>query len=206
MTRAEVFLDCAEVYAGLVRLVRDEDWGRPALGVWDVRGLVGHTTRALATVVEYLDRPEPEPVDVLTAAQYFHSFRTSADRAAANKAVAARGVAAGDELGEAPVERVDALVADVRAALDGEPGGRLVATRFGALRLEEYLRTRTFELVVHGLDLLRTLGAPPDPLPAAALADALDLATQTAALSGQGPVVLSALTGRTELPAGFSVV
>ncbi|WP_324652015.1 maleylpyruvate isomerase N-terminal domain-containing protein [Georgenia sp. H159] len=206
MTRAETFLDCAQAYAGLVRLVRDEDWDRPALGVWDVRALVGHTTRALTTVVEYLDQPAPDAADVLSAADYFHRFLTSPDRAGANEAVAARGVAAGAELGSDPAAYVGALVVDVRTALGQVPSGRLVTTRFGPLRLEEYLRTRTFELVVHGLDLLRAIGASADLLPPAALAEALELAAQTAARSGHAAVVLSALTGRTELPAGFAVV
>lgn len=83
---------------------------------------------------------------------------------------------------------------------------RLVETRFGQLRLDEYLRTRTFELVVHGSDLLRVLDVRGDLLPGPAVAGALELATQTAVASGRGPLVLAALTGRESLPPGFAVL
>lgn len=43
-------------------------------------------------------------------------------------------------------------------------------------------------------------------LPAAVLAEALDIATRTAIATGHGEAVLLALTGRAELPPSFSVV
>jgi len=59
-----------------------ERWDRPGLGDWDVRALVGHTSRALLTVESYLARPAAA-VEIETAAEYFR---------------AARPVAAGDEV------------------------------------------------------------------------------------------------------------
>ncbi|MBD8061220.1 maleylpyruvate isomerase N-terminal domain-containing protein [Oceanitalea stevensii] len=206
MDQVTLYLDTARAYTRLVALVRPEDWQRPALGVWDVRALVGHTTRALTTVVDYLAVPEPEEgADVLTAPEYFAAFAASPDKAAADDAVAARGHAAGVELGHDPAARTVELTGEVARALDGLPVQRLVATRFGHLRLEEYLRTRTFELVVHGLDLTRALDLP-GVLPSPAVAGALELATQTAVASGHGPQVLAALTGRAPLPPGFGVL
>lgn len=206
MSETELYLRSARAYIDVVRAVGDDDWSRPALGEWDVRDLVGHTTRALTTVVEYLATPEPAAGDVITAPEYYIRFATSADRAAADRAVAERGRLAGADLGDDPVSRVSSLVDEAERALAGVAGGRLVATRFGSLRLEEYLRTRTFELVVHGLDLTRALGAPAALVPPAGVAAALELAVQTAALSETGPQVLAALTGRGGLPPGFSVL
>ena len=73
------------------------------------------------------------------------------------------------------------------------------------MHLEQYLVTRIFELVVHGLDIGAATGRPYAP-PAPALADALGLAVNVAVLRGRGADLLLALTGRRALPAGFSTV
>lgn len=207
MDQVTLYLDTARAYTEVVRLVGPDDWERPALGVWDVRALVGHTTRALTTVVEYLAAPEPaETADVLTAPQYLATFAASPDKAGADDAVAARGRAAGLELGTDPALRTAELAEEAARALSGVRVQRLVETRFGHLRLEEYLRTRTFELVVHGLDLARALDLRDDLLPAGAVTAALGLATETAVASGHAPRVLAALTGRAPLPPGFAIL
>ena len=43
-------------------------WTRPGLGDWDVRALVGHTSRALLTVEEYAARPATDVVATSAAA------------------------------------------------------------------------------------------------------------------------------------------
>ena len=45
-------------------------WDGPGLGEWTVRDLVGHTSRSLVTVIDYLARPVAEEV-VLSASAYF---------------------------------------------------------------------------------------------------------------------------------------
>ena len=74
------------------------------------------------------------------------------------------------------------------------------------MRLRQYLPTRTFELVVHGLDIARAAGLPNPGYSAGLLTAVLELAAAAAVLGGRGPELLLALTGRTGLPAGFSVV
>jgi hypothetical protein len=81
----------------------------------------------------------------------------------------------------------------------------VVATPIGGMRVRDWLPTRTFELAVHGLDLAAASGLD-FPLSPAVLAEAAAMATATAAATGDGAVVLRALTGRTGLPPGFSVV
>ena len=80
-----------------------------------------------------------------------------------------------------------------------------MASAAGGIRLSEWLRTRTFELAVHTLDIATALGRPAE-LPSAVVAYAVTLAAQVATAVGRGEDVLLALTGRGHLPNGFSVV
>jgi hypothetical protein len=73
------------------------------------------------------------------------------------------------------------------------------------MRLADYLPTRTFELAVHTADLATALGAPLD-LPATAAAQALRLVADLAVSEGRAGALLLAATGRSGLPAGFSVL
>ena len=75
----------------------------------------------------------------------------------------------------------------------------------GGIRLSAYLPTRVFELVVHGLDICRAVGREDAP-PLAAQRLALGLAGDLAAARGLGPELLLALTGRSALPHGFTVL
>ncbi len=79
------FTDAAEWFVATTALVGDR-WDRPGLGEWDVRALVGHTSRSLLTVETYLARPAAAVV-VASATDYFRATRA----AAADPAVAARG-------------------------------------------------------------------------------------------------------------------
>ena len=54
----------------LVALVPTERFDDPGLGEWTLRELIGHTSRALSTVVGYLAQPEPGELTVQTASDY----------------------------------------------------------------------------------------------------------------------------------------
>ena len=173
----------------------------PGLGDWDLRALVGHTSRALLTVQTYLDRPAAV-AEVESAAEYVvKAVGVSTDPGA----VLDRGRAAGAALGDDPAAFVRTLGADVVAKVAGFDLDYVLETIAGAMRLGDYLPTRTFELVVHGLDVARATGTDP-AYPDEVLADAASLAAQVAVRTGRGPDLLLALTGRAPLPAGFSVV
>src|SRR5207244_8819785 len=94
------FTDAAEWFIRTAALVGDR-WNRPGLGEWDVRALVGHTSRSLLTVETYLARPAAA-VEVASAADYFRAIRA----AAADPAAAARGRAAAAALGADPAAAV----------------------------------------------------------------------------------------------------
>ena len=193
------FADAARWFVRTAALVGDR-WSRPGLGEWDVRALVGHTSRSLLTVEAYLARPAAT-VEVGSASDYFHATRA----AAADPAVAARGRDAGSALGNDPAAAVAEIAARVLPLVETRDGTELVTTIAGGMRLEDYLPTRTFELVVHTADLATALGAPLD-VPATAAAQALGLVADLAVSDGLAGPVLLAVTGRAGLPAGFSVL
>lgn len=200
-TRA-TFTLAADAFAGQVAAIPADAWTGPGLGDWDLRALVGHASRSLVTVLTYLPRTT-EVAAVTSVPQYYEAAVTM--MAADPAAVTERGRQAGTALGDDPVDAVRDLVEQCRAALDDTPGDPVIQTIVGGMRLEQYLVTRIFELVVHGLDIGAATGRPYRP-PAQALADALGLAVDVALLRDRGADVLLALTGRRALPAGFSVV
>ena len=196
------FLDAAAVVADLVDGIPATAWDGPGLGVWDLRALVGHTSRSLITVVEYLGRPAATEEVATSEAYYVAVARLiGADPAA----VVERGVAAGAALGDDPAAAFRAGLADATAALEHAADDDLLTTLAGGMRLAAYLPTRTFELAVHGADIAAATGIPV-VFPASVLAESAALAARVAVVLGHGPVVLAALTGRSGLPPGFSVV
>jgi uncharacterized protein (TIGR03083 family) len=193
------FADAAGWFVRTTALVGDR-WAEPGLGEWDVRALVGHTSRSLLTVEAYLARPA-ETAEVPSAAGYFRATRAMA----ADPAVAARGRDAGNALGEDPAAAVAEIAGRVVPLVDGRDGGTLLTTIAGGMRLADYLPTRTFELVVHTSDLARALDAPTE-VPASAAAQALQLVTELAVSEGRAGPLLLAATGRSGLPPGWSVL
>jgi uncharacterized protein (TIGR03083 family) len=202
VTNTALFLSSATALVNLLGEIRDEQWSEPGLGSWTVRSLAGHTARAILTVENYLLQEEPGDVTIATAEAYYSTaYLTFTDDAA----VAARGVEAGEWLGENPVAQVSAALVRATAAIESQPSNRIVSIGGMGIRLPEYLRTRVFELVVHTIDLSRATGLP-HTLPESAVEDAVTLAAAVASRRGSGEEVLLALTGRQQLPEGFSVV
>lgn len=178
----------------------DDRWTRPGLGQWDVRSLVGHTSRSLLTVETYLSHPA-DVVDVESAAEYFRTTRA----VTTGEAVAARGREAGDALGANPAASVAEIAARVLPLVVGCDGTELLTTIAGGMRLRDYLPTRTFELVVHTADLRSAIDLPPDA-PGTSAVQALGLVAQLAVAEGLAGTLLLAATGRQGLPANFSVL
>lgn len=191
--------DAARWFVDTAALV-GERWDARGLGEWDVRALVGHTSRSLLTVEAYLARPAPA-VEIGSSADYFRV--TSA--MAAGPAVAERGREAGAALGADPAAAVAVIADRVLSLVGSTDGSELVTTIAGGMRLSDYLPTRTFELAVHTADLTTALGVPPEVPPTAA-AEALRLVADLAVAGGRAGPLLLAATGRPGLPPGFSVL
>ena len=234
MTFRRTYRAAAVAFADLVSRLPDAD--RPGLGEWSLRELVGHTvSSALRQVPAVLTAPaelvaveSPEgywalarsaPTDQIAAARKASTAdarATAADLAAANPAAgeaartdpAAAEPAAAEPAAAEPADQVvmvSELVGRATAALAAVGDDDVVATPVGGMRVRDWLPTRTFELVVHGMDVAEAAGVRYDA-PEAAVAEATILAARVAAAVGDGPLVLRALTGRTPLPDGYSVL
>ncbi|WP_298459741.1 maleylpyruvate isomerase N-terminal domain-containing protein [uncultured Cellulomonas sp.] len=193
------FADAAQWFVQVAGLV-DGRWDAAGLGEWDVRALVGHTSRSLLTVEAYLADPATA-VDVPSAPDYYRATRAIA----AGPGVARRGRDAGAALGDDPAGAVRQIAARVVPLVHGSDPDALLTTIAGGMRLADYLPTRTFELVVHTADLAAALGVDADVPPSSAR-QALGLVADLAVADGTSVPLLLAATGRTGLPGGFSVL
>ncbi len=198
----ETFYLAAHSFAELVRSIPSAAWDGPGLGAWDLRSLVGHTSRSLITVDTYLDRPASSE-NITSPEAYLGATQTMV--AADPEAVAERGRQAGLALGDDPAGAVQALVDRVLPRVEAADDP-LIETIAGGMRLTSYLPTRTFELAVHCLDITRAVGFDAAELPDSVLAEAAALAARAAVAQGRGPELILALTGRSVLGENFSVV
>jgi hypothetical protein len=189
------FTDAADWFVRTAGRVGDR-WETPGLGEWDVRALVGHTSRSLLTVETYLTQPAAA-VAIPSPADYVRATRSIA----AGPEVAQRGRDAGAALGGDPASAVAEIAARVLPLVAACDGTELVTTIAGGMRLSDYLPTRTFELAVHTADLAAALEMPPD-VPATAATQALQVVTDVAVGDGRAGSLLLLTTGRS---ADFSV-
>jgi Mycothiol maleylpyruvate isomerase N-terminal domain len=163
------FLDAAATAAGL--LARPElarHWeAASVLPEFGVAALAGHLLRGMTTVEGYLAGPEPDEAGI-SAGRYFATIIRSADiTAPAHQAIRLRGAEAAAGGPAALARDAGAALARLPAELAGVPAGRRLKVAGGlVLTLDEYLRTRVVELVVHADDLAISIGAdlaPPAP-------------------------------------------
>jgi uncharacterized protein (TIGR03083 family) len=149
----------SEVLAGI-----DDDAFARASGCrpWTVAELAFHVRMTIGRLPGMLDGPEPTGAGLVSAADYYRADqRFSADTNADRIESAQRGAAA---LPHAAARARDFAAARSHAwaLLAATPPGRVVRTRHGdRMLLSEFLRTRVFELAVHGLDLAAALDRGP---------------------------------------------
>ena len=195
----EDFAASARAFVDVVGRLTPDDLALPGLGEWDVRALVGHTSRALTTVETYLAEGR-EPVEVGEPADYFLAAlgapAGSPERAERDAAIAERGRQAGADLGDNPAEAVVALAERVIGLVERTSPDAPVATPAGTMRLSTYLPTRTLELTVHTLDLCRAVGVAPPPSLDGPVASTLGLLAAIAARRPNRADLLLQLAGR----------
>jgi uncharacterized protein (TIGR03083 family) len=197
----EAYDAAAAFFVDTVGQIGSAQWEQPGLGVWTVRDLVGHTSRALLTVETYLAQPATQR-QVMRPVDYFLRAQAGlADPAS----VAARGREAGAALGSDPATAVQDIATRVLAQVTTAPDEMLVNTPVGGMRLIDYLPSRVFELAVHTLDIAAALPVAVT-LPATVAAVSLHLLADLAVQPGKAASLLLAATGRHALPAGFSVL
>lgn len=149
------------------------------LGDWTVRELAAHLTMGLGAVTRFLAMPEPVAREV---ALLDWPFATASAAAQVDEAV--RAFAA---------QELDVLYArtlsDFEAALPDVTAGRLTPTRFGAMTLDDFLVTRTVELIVHTDDLNDAVPGPDVPYDRQALAACTRLLADALAVKVPGGAV-----------------
>jgi uncharacterized protein (TIGR03083 family) len=197
------FESAARSFADLARRIPDDTWDGPGLGDWDLRSLVGHTSRSLITVSTYL-QTSAEHEDVATPQEYYARIADYMSNAGA-EAITERGRQAGRDLGADHVHTIDELIERVLGELETAADPLIEVIGGLGIRLRTYLPTRTFELAVHGMDIARATGLS-STLSEDVLAEATALAAQIAVATGRGETLLMSLTGRSALPPSFSVV
>ena len=129
---------------------------------WTVADLAYHVRMTIGRLPGMLDGPEPAGPGLVSAAGYYRADERFSDGTNDDRIRSAqRGAAA---LPDAAARARDFAAARSRAwtLLEAAPPGRIVRTRHGdRMALSEFLRTRVFELAVHGLDLAAALGREP---------------------------------------------
>ncbi|GAA4934433.1 uncharacterized protein (TIGR03083 family) [Actinomycetospora succinea] len=200
----EGYAEAAQAVSGLVGRIPDDAWDGPGLGEWDLRSLVGHTSRAFVTVLTYLERPA-DTEDIDSPESYYALLPSMTGEGLDQAAVAQRGRDAGVALGDDPAAAFAALAERAVAAANAADPDALISSIAGGLRVASYVPTRTVELVVHGHDISAATGLDVTFTEHTVTQVATVLA-RTGVRIGRGRALLDALTGRAPLPPGFSVV
>jgi uncharacterized protein (TIGR03083 family) len=160
ITADEAFSRAADAFYGMLGVLQERDWRRPALRGLDVQGLVGHLTGVEEDVHRGL-AGDPQ----VAQASHVGSTQAAADRQAGRPAAETR-----TEWRRAADRTLDLI----RAA--GDTGAE-VAVHGMRLPLGTLLVVRAFELWIHDNDIRQAVGLPPSvPDPST-----LSLMTQAAA-------------------------
>ncbi|MDT3396131.1 sterol carrier family protein [Streptomyces sp. B1866] len=149
-TRAAVRAQLGHVRAAVAALDPADLAAPTRLGGWTVRELVAHLGMVARSVVSGLEQPAPPRQEASLADYVTGTAPLAAAIDEGTHALAAEGD---------PRELLERIAARFAELLANAPGDRLVPSRVGAFRLDEYLVTRCVELVVHTDDLAAALGA-----------------------------------------------
>ena len=197
----EAYAQAVGFFIDTVARVKTAQWDDVGLGEWNVRDLVGHTSRSLTSVEEFCARPA-EKATVLSAAEYYRISLAPAD---ANHAIAAPARPPGAQPGRHPAAAARTAPGPAPQPPHRRPAALGDRAPHARLRLGDYLETRVVELTVHTLDLANAIGADVEA-PPEALSVTLHLLADLAVASGQGAALALAATGRGLLPDRFSLM
>ena len=195
----DAFETATDAFGVTLRRVPEDAWSRPSgCGTWTVRELVAHTMRSWSLIGAYLDAP-PDDTEavVVDVSDYYAAAFAVAD---VHDDITRRAVADAAVLTD-PVGEFDVLTPLALARVAGTGDDDPVNTRFGQMPFVQYLATRVVEVGLHHVDLQRAIGEPPDIHPSVAA-----VCLQVLTTLGHATTIVLALSGRGELPAGFSVL
>jgi uncharacterized protein (TIGR03083 family) len=140
--------------ADVVDQLPDDVFPEPTrLSGWRVAELVAHFAACVDAVRRRLAEPTPPANGVLSVPQYLTAAPSAAE------IIAQREVDTAERRTPFELRKNLALaLVNLRKALRGSSGERVINTRFGPMRLDDFLVTRCLEGVVHGLDLAQVPG------------------------------------------------
>jgi len=177
VTVRETFLQTATSARALLGAPGVADrWHEPsALPELSVAGLAGHLVRAVVLVEQYLGSAAPPGARLITADEYCGQLLQPDIHSAANSGVRQRGEAMAAAGRQSLIELLDGTIERLRARLSSEPENcTLEVIGQMPMLLDEYLRTRIVELVVHADDLAVSVGMETPARPPDALTIAID--------------------------------
>ena len=159
----------AEAAGSVLQLVASpevgREWSQPsALDGMTVGGLAAHFIMALHRTIELLAQEAPDTDRIATPFEFFGDNRR--ESASALDDERGRFIVAASEDGAAEgqpevVDELTSVIAQVDAALaDVAPGTTIATARIpdARCRLDDFLRTRLAEVVLHGDDLASSVG------------------------------------------------
>ena len=197
----ETYLEAGDYFVSIVDSIEIDAFAAPALGEWCVRDLVGHTYRSFTTVLSYSAVPS-DKVDFERPVDYFLRLLSSDVN---HGHIAERGRAAGLEIIEDPKMMVRGFAMYVKNKLEELSDDHIMGTLTGGMRLIDYLPTRTFELIIHTMDLTKALGVESSP-PRRGMETTLQMIGQLALNRGYAQDLILSSTGRDGLARGFTVL
>jgi Mycothiol maleylpyruvate isomerase N-terminal domain len=192
------FLEAAAAAADLLAQPKvEQQWGDASvLEYFSVSGLAGHLLRGLTTVDTYLGSP-PATEEPISAGEYFTRLTSSDIDAPGNQAIrtrgeemAANGPTAVANAARATYERLSVRLPDENPKRHLRVAGDLVMT------LDDYLRTRVVELVIHGDDLASSVGLAFGPVSSDLATTAISTLVEVARVRHGDMAVLRGLTRR----------
>ncbi len=185
-------------------------WGEPsALDGMTIGALAAHLARQVTRVPEVLASPVPDERPIPLVEHYLRSaWARSGPQDEANVGIRMR--AATDALpgpAEVLARALDAL-AIARAALPEEPADRWVRPPWldWNLSLDDYLRSRMLEVVVHGDDLAVSIGIEPVDWPEGVVAPVVGVLTTVAIRKHGVAAVLRTLARAERAPASIAAI
>lgn len=190
------FVTSAAWLADVVEQVPAASLDNPGLGEWSMHELIAHAMRAITTATDSMQSASDtsSQPSFATAVAY---VRTTAAVEDVHAQVAERGRNSAFELPRTDIaDTVRNELANATGLMRHAPLPNVVKCFGGTIPLDEYLRTRILELIVHGRDIQRananfSLGTPND-----GLRIAIELLHELHPSTGINERELDLLTGR----------
>ena len=204
-----VFVEAATI--GLELVGRPEvarRWDEPsALDGMTVGALAAHLARQVTRVPEVLSSPVPDERPVPLIEHYLRSAWAGGDEDA-NRGIRERAAVDAAEGPKEALARALEALGTARADLPSEPAERWVRPPWLAwnLSLEDYLRSRMLEIVVHSDDLAVSVDLEPPAWPEEVIAPVLGVLTTLAVRKHGVPAVLRTLARAERAPGSIAAI